>query len=202
MDMPETSHHIKRATTSIAPTIFPQIPSLPHRLPLPHRRHLALLHCLHRTVSLSPAASSSSPSSPPSVRWPTLVATPAQRPRCGGAAGSGRGDHGCRRHPRRCGETLNRCGCGEGGGVLRLSAAEGDGVERHSPSRCPRYAACRGGAGICTCLACRVSSIVIYIVVQMVRVVGLTDGPGFFCMGWGDGGFWTRVCWINWLQKC
>ena len=39
---------------------------------------------------------------------------------------------------------------------------------------------------ICTCLACRVSSIVIHTVVQMVRVVGLTDGPGFFVWvgGW------------------
>ena len=37
-------------------------------------------------------------------------------------------------------------------------------------------------------------------VVQMVRVVGLTDGSGF--LYWGDGGFSTRVCWINSLQKC
>ena len=37
----------------------------------------------------------------------------------------------------------------------------------------------------------------------MVRVVGLTDGPGFSVgYGLGGGGFWTRVCWINSLQKC
>ena len=179
--MLETSHHIKRATTSIAPTIFPQIPSLPHRLPLPNRRHLALLHYLHRTVLLSPTASSSSPSSPPSVRWPMLVATPVRRPEMWWSCRVRAGDRGCRRRPRRCRETRNDCGCGG----LRLITAEGDGVERRSPSRCPRCAACRGGAGICTCLACRVSSIVIHTVVQMVRVVGLIDGP----LGLGGWGF-------------
>ncbi|KAE8769080.1 lrr receptor-like serine threonine-protein kinase [Hordeum vulgare] len=68
--MPETSNRIKRGNHLPAhrPIISPQIPSPPHRLPLPHRHRLALLHCLHRIVSLSPTASSSSPSSPPSAR--------------------------------------------------------------------------------------------------------------------------------------
>ena len=43
----------------------------------------------------------------------------------------------------------------------------------------------------------------IHTVIQMVRVVGLPDGPGFSVgYGLGGGGFWTRVCWINSLQKC
>ncbi|KAE8815739.1 hypothetical protein D1007_06797 [Hordeum vulgare] len=46
------SHRIKRGNHLPAhrPYHFPQIPSLPHRLPLPNRHHLALLHC-HLAVS-------------------------------------------------------------------------------------------------------------------------------------------------------
>ena len=46
------------------------------------------------------------------------------------------------------------------------SSAEGDGVERRSPSRYPRCAACAGAAGICTCLAFRVS----FSIVALVRL--------------------------------
>ncbi|KAE8780914.1 hypothetical protein D1007_45905 [Hordeum vulgare] len=61
--MPETSHHIKRGNHLPAhrPYHFPQIPSLLHRLPLPNRHHLALLHCRlavsHRILFLTFIAS-------------------------------------------------------------------------------------------------------------------------------------------------
>ena len=135
------------------PYHFPQIPSLLHCLPL----HVVV-------VSLFSTASTALSHSPPPHPLPHLHClhlSDGRRSwrhrrnglRCGGAAGSGCGDRGYRQRPRRCGETHNCHGCGG----LCLIAAEGDGVEQRSPSRCSRCAACREGAGICTCLACRVS---------------------------------------------
>ncbi|KAE8784935.1 hypothetical protein D1007_41422 [Hordeum vulgare] len=60
--MPETSHRINRGNHLPAHRTyhFP-IPSLPHRLPLPNRHHLALLHCRlavsHRILFLNFIAS-------------------------------------------------------------------------------------------------------------------------------------------------
>ena len=107
------------------PYHFPQVPSMPHRLPIPHRRRLALLHYLHRTVSLSPTTSSSSPSS--------LHLSDGRRSwrhrrtgrRCGGAAGSRHGDRGCWRRPRRCRETRNRCGCGGLSSLQKVTTSSG-----------------------------------------------------------------------------